>query len=219
MTSMVKVWDFPTRFFHWSLVLLFVFMVVSGESDDLMEWHFYAGYLLSGLILFRLLWGFLGTRYARFSSLQLNPMTAVQYTRNLFRSQHSAQYGHTPAGSLMVIIMLALLCIQLLTGMMSTDDIIWSGPLYAAVSDSVAGFAGEVHEVIQGLMQLLVGVHVLAIILYKVKFNDPLVPAMIHGRKPQLGDDPAREGVSLPKYLAAVLPALGLTYWLFTLPI
>ncbi|WP_421870419.1 cytochrome b/b6 domain-containing protein [Motiliproteus sp.] len=219
MTSMVKVWDLPTRFFHWSLVLLFVFMIVSGESDELMEWHFYGGYLLCGLILFRLIWGWLGTRYARFSSLQLNPITAAQYTRNLLRSQHRAQYGHTPAGSLMVVLMLGLLSLQLLTGMMSTDDIIWSGPLYPAVSETIAEIAGETHEVIQGLMQLLVGVHVFAILLYKLKFNEPLVPAMVHGRKPKQGDEPAREGVSLVKYLLAAIPALGLTYWLFTLPI
>ena len=219
MSTMVKVWDIPTRLFHWSLVALFLFMIISGESDDLMEWHFYAGYLLSGLILFRVIWGVLGTRYARFSSFKLNPFTTLSYTKDLLRLKHTSQYGHTPAGSLMVVLLLGLLGTQSVTGMMSTDDIIWNGPLYNAVSGDTADLAGEVHEMIQALLQVIVGIHILAIILYKVKFKEPLVPAMIHGKKPQNGDEPARESLNLIKFLIAVLPAAGLIYWLFTQPV
>lgn len=219
MSSMIKVWDIPTRLFHWLLVVLFVFLIVSGESDDLMEFHFYAGYLLSGLILFRVLWGFLGTKYARFTSFKLNPFEAISYTKGLLKAQHTSQYGHTPAGSVMVIVLLMMLAVQLLTGMMSTDDIIWNGPLYSYVDDETAGIAGEIHEIIQLLLQIIVGVHVLAIILYKVKFKEALVPAMIHGKKPRQGDEPEREGLSWIKFIAAATPAAGLTYYLFTLPI
>ncbi|MCP4597958.1 cytochrome b/b6 domain-containing protein [Neptuniibacter sp.] len=219
MGTMVKIWDLPTRIFHWSLVLLFIFMIISGESDDLLEWHFYAGYLMSGLILFRVLWWFLGTRYARFSALKLSPMELMSYSKDLLRSKHTPSYGHTPPGSMMVVLVLVLLTIQLLTGMMSTDDIIWNGPFYNYVSGDTSELSGQVHEVIQLILQILVGIHVLAIILYKVKFKEALVPAMVHGKKTEQGDEPAREDMSLVKLLIAALPSAGLTYWLFSLPI
>lgn len=219
MNTMIKVWDIPTRLFHWSLVLLFIFLIISGESDDLMQWHFYAGYLLSGLILFRVMWGFLGTRYARYSSLTFNPASAVRYTKALLRAKHTAQYGHTPAGSMMILILLGLISVQLLTGLMSTDDIIWNGPLYGSVDEATAELAGEVHETVQGLLQILVGLHILAIVIYKVKFKEHLVPAMIHGKKPKLGSQPEREAMSTTKLILAGLPAIALIYWLFTQPI
>lgn len=219
MSSMIKVWDIPTRLFHWTLVIIFVFLIISGESDDLMEYHFYAGYLLAGLILFRVIWGFLGTRYARFTSFQLHPVKVLSYTKGLLKSEHNSHYGHTPAGSAMVILMLLLLSTQLLTGMMSTDDIIWNGPLYSYVSDNVAGLAGEIHELIQGLLQVIVGIHVLAIILYKVKFKEALVPAMIHGKKQKQADGAEREAINWMRFSAAIIPSSGLTYYLFTLPI
>lgn len=225
MKTMIKVWDIPTRLFHWTLVGLFAFMIISGESDDLMEWHFYAGYLLSGLIIFRILWGFLGTRYARFSAFILHPSSISHYIRKILRAEHKAHYGHTPAGSIMIVVLILLLGVQLITGMMSTDDIIWNGPLYNMVSESSTELAGEIHETIQGILLLLVGLHVLAIVLYKVKFNEALVPAMLHGKKPKHSDETTtaasenRESISLIKLLLSALPAAGLTYWLFTLPI
>lgn len=219
MRNMVKVWDLPTRLFHWLLVALFAFLIISGESDDLMEYHFYAGYLLTGLVVFRVLWGFAGTRYARFSSFKLSPKEACSYTVGLLQAKHNPQYGHTPAGSLMVIIMLALLGLQVLTGMMSSDEIIWTGPLYNLVGEEGAEVAGEIHESIQGLLLMLVGIHVLAIILYKVKFKEPLVPAMIHGKKPELVNEAERESINWLKFLIAALPAAGLSYYLFMLPI
>lgn len=219
MSSMIKIWDIPTRLFHWTLVLLFVFLIISGESDDLMEWHFYAGYLLAGLIVFRLIWGLLGTRYARFSALIIKPSAVFSYTKKLIQTEHTPHLGHTPPGSLMVVAMLLLLPLQLVTGMMSTDDILWNGPLYNYISDDIAEIAGEIHETVQGLLQALVGIHVLAIIFYKVKFKEQLVPAMLHGKKPGHDNDAARENMSAIKFLAAIIPSLALSYWLFSLPI
>lgn len=225
---MINVWDIPTRLFHWTLVILFIFLIISGENDDLMEWHFYAGYALSGMICFRLIWGFLGTRYARFSTFTLNPLTALEYSKALLKTQITPHYGHTPAGSIMVVVLIALLSLQILTGLVSTDDVIWNGPFYNYVNEGVAEVAEEVHETIQGFLQLLVGLHILAIIIYKVKFKEALVPAMIHGKKPKHAniqsnqednDDANREGVSIIKFLLSALPALALTYWLFSLPI
>lgn len=216
---MIKIWDIPTRLFHWSLVVLFVFLIVSGESDDLMEYHFYAGYLLSGLILFRVIWGVVGTRYARFTSFNLNLAEAIQYTKALINSDQQSHYGHTPAGSVMVILMLLLISMQLVTGMMSTDDIIWNGPLYNFVDEDTAGLAGEIHEATQLLLQILVGLHVLAIILYKYRFKEELVPAMLHGKKPKQGEGAEREAMNWASFLVAAFPSSGLTYYLFTLPI
>ncbi|PIE20413.1 MAG: branched-chain alpha-keto acid dehydrogenase subunit E2 [Neptuniibacter caesariensis] len=221
MASMIKIWDLPTRLFHWTLVALFAFLIISGKSDDMMQWHFYAGYLVSGLILFRIIWGVLGTRYARFSSFKLNPTAVITYTKNLLKKQHTSYYGHTPAGSVMVVILLGSLALQLITGMLSTDDILWSGPFYSAVSENTAAVAGKIHETVQNLLLILVILHILAIIFYKVKFKEPLVSAMIHGEKPlkDSAKEPAREGVCFFNLCIAALPAIVLTCWLFTLPI
>ncbi|WP_286237875.1 cytochrome b/b6 domain-containing protein [Neptuniibacter halophilus] len=219
MSSMIKIWDLPTRLFHWSLASLFVFMIVSGNSDDMVEWHFYAGYLLSGLLLFRVLWGLLGTRYARFSSFVFHPGETLSYLKSLFSSEHRAYAGHNPIGGLMVFALLLLLAVQSVTGMMSTDDIIWYGPLYNLVDEETAGLAGYIHHELQLILQLLVGLHIFAIIYHKVRFKESLAPAMLHGKKSHAESAQPHEGISWIKLSLAAGSGSALSYYLFTLPI
>lgn len=217
---MINVWDLPTRIFHWTLVGLFVFLIVSGDlGDDLIEWHFYAGYLLSGLILFRVIWGVIGSRHSRFTSFVRDPITTVTYLKGMFSGKTAHHYGHNPAGGMMVIVLLILLALQVATGLVSTDDVIWDGPFYSAVSDQVAEIGGELHESIQSLLQLLVVLHVAAILFHRFKYNDHLVPAMIHGKKPDVGGAVSARNVSVVRTLIAVSFSAAWVFYLFSLPL
>ena len=217
---MINVWDLPTRIFHWTLVGLFVFLIISGDlGDDLIELHFYAGYLLSGLLLFRIIWGVIGSRHSRFTSFVRHPKTTLKYLKGMFNGKAEHHYGHNPAGGMMVIVLLLLLALQVATGLVSTDDVIWDGPFYSAVSDQVAEIGGELHEAIQGLLQLLVVLHVAAILFHRFKYNDQLVPAMIHGKKPDVGGAVSARNVSVIRTLIAVGFSTAWVFYLFSLPL
>lgn len=220
MATMVKVWDLPTRIFHWTLVALFIFLIVSGDiGGDLIEWHFYAGYMLSGLLVFRLFWGIAGTSYARFSSFVRDPIHTLGYTGRMLRGNAEHHYGHNPAGGMMVIALIVLLALQVLSGLVTTDDILWDGPFYSMVSDETAELGGEIHETVQLILQIMVGLHVLAIIFHKVRYRDPLIPAMLHGNKPDKGNAVSRDSVRVVPFLLVVLLAVGWTSYLFSLPL
>lgn len=217
---MVKVWDLPVRLFHWSLVGLFLFLIVSGDlGDDLIEWHFYAGYLLSGLILFRVLWGLVGSHHARFVTFVRHPLYTLRYTLRMLKGDPEHHYGHNPAGGMMVIALLLMLSLQFATGLVTSDDVIWDGPFYSSVSEELAELGGELHHQIQLILKVLVGLHILAIIFHKVCYKDALVPAMIHGKKANMGNAvQVKSAGLLPFTLAAVLSA-GWVYYLFSLPL
>lgn len=217
---MINVWDLPTRIFHWTLVGLFVFLIISGDmGDDLIEWHFYAGYLLSGLILFRIIWGMIGSRYSRFTMLVRHPKTTMKYLKRMFNGNAEHYYGHNPAGGTMVITLLVLLALQVMTGLVTTDEVIWDGPFYGAVSEQVSNIGGELHKTIQDLLQLLVVLHVAAIIFHRLKYNDPLVPAMIHGKKPDMGGAISARNVSMVRTLIALSLSSAWVFYLFSLPL
>jgi len=216
----VRVWDLPVRLFHWSLAALFLFLIVSGDlGDDLIELHFYAGYLLSGLIVFRLVWGLAGSRYARFSQFIRHPLHTLGYTKRLLQGKAEHHYGHNPVGGLMVIALLLLLAAQVATGLVTSDDVIWDGPFYAAVSDETAELGAMLHHQLQLVLKVLVGLHVLAIVFHKVFYKDALVPAMIHGRKIDHGNAVAAEPASPIAFVLASALAAGWVYYLFSLPL
>lgn len=216
----VKVWDPLTRVFHWSLAGLFVFLIVSGDlGDDLMQWHFFAGYLLSGLILFRVLWGFFGPEPVRFSSFVRGPASTLRYLKQQLRGTPDHYYSHNPLGGWMVIMLLLLLAVQAASGLMTSDDILWDGPFYAAVSEQTASLAGAVHHKLQGLLQLLVILHICAVIYHKVRYKEALVPAMIHGYKPHHGGRKPRVRLSPAGASVTLLAASGWVGYLFSLPL
>lgn len=216
----VRVWDLPVRLFHWSLVGLFIFLIVSGElGDDLIEQHFYAGYLLSGLIIFRVLWGFTGSRYARFRAFVRNPLHTLAYTKRMLLGNAEHYYGHNPAGAIMVVALLLLLALQVATGLVTSDDVIWDGPFLSAVSDETAELGATLHHQIQLVLKVFVGLHIVAIIFHRVRYKDALVPAMIHGRKADMGDAIAAEPASPVAFLLCSALAAGWVYYLFSLPL
>ena len=217
---MVKIWDLPTRIFHWVLVLLFLFLIYSGEWDDsLMEWHFYSGYLLSSLLLFRLLWGVVGTYYSRFRSFVVSPFKALNYLKSLVKGNPEHFYGHNPAGAMMVIMLILLLCVQIASGLVTSDEVLWSGPFYDRVSEEVASLGAEIHQTVQIILQCLVGLHILGVISHSIMFKEKLVASMVTGKKKANGDAKPRDSINIPALIACTGLSLGWLYYLFGLPI
>jgi cytochrome b len=217
---MVKIWDIPTRIFHWVLVLLFLFLIYSGRWDDsLMQWHFYCGYTLSGLILFRVLWGVVGTRYARFCSFVTSPIQGIRYLKATVTGKGKHFYGHNPAGAMMVVALILLLMLQVASGLVTSDEILWEGPFYASVSDEIASLGAQTHHLVQSILVYLVGLHILGVVVHSILFKEKLVTAMVTGTKKDLGDAIPRESINPIALILCLAISAGWVYYLFSLPI
>jgi cytochrome b len=186
----VRVWDLPTRLFHWTLVLLVLFSGVSGEfAEDLgaqaMAWHQRSGYAILALLLFRLIWGFAGSTYARFSSFVRGPAAVLRYAGEMLGRAHgTAHIGHNPLGGWSVLALLAVLSLQAGTGLFIADeDLGVEGPLARLVSGRTSDAMAEIHEASFGLLLALVGIHLGAIVFYLVAKGENLVRPMLTGVK------------------------------------
>lgn len=179
----IRVWDLPTRVFHWSLALLILGLVITGNvGGNAMVWHFRFGYAVLSLLLFRLVWGFVGGHWSRWRQLSCTPSALRQY---VFGTDRQKQFiGHNPMGSLSVIALLSLLCLQVSTGLFSDDEIANAGPLTVWVSESIVSTATHWHKGLgKGLVLLLIATHLLAIAWYYFKKADNLSRAMLLGDK------------------------------------
>lgn len=179
----VKVWDAPVRLFHWGLFLAFAFLIVSGKvGGNLMEYHVYAGYTVLALVLFRVVWGFVGGTHARFASFLAGPGGAIAYARKLL-SGAAPSAGHNPLGGWMVIVLLLALLFQGVTGLCSNDDIAFEGPLYQYVSKALSDRLTSLHRLNSDLLLALVAVHVAAVAFHALVKKENLVGAMFTGVK------------------------------------
>jgi len=183
VTNEIKVWDPLVRIFHWSLVTAFT--IAYASEDDYMLVHSYAGYTIIGLLLIRLIWGFIGTTHARFSGFIRPPREALSYLKDsaTFKAKH--YLGHNPAGGLMIIALLVSLLLTTLTGM-SAYGIEGGGPLASALS-GVGGFGKEafeeMHEFLANFTLFLVVAHVAGVILSSISHGENLIRAMFTGTK------------------------------------
>jgi len=215
---MEHVWDLPTRLFHWLLVSLFLFLLLTGDQGDWLERHMQAGYLLSGLIIFRILWGLVGNYHARFRNFIRSPGFTLQYMWRMVRNRGEHYQGHNPAGAAMVVTLLAGLLLQATSGLVTTDDIFWEGPLYNSVPTSVASLGATIHRSFADVLLALVSLHIVAVLYHTLRYKQPLVPAMIHGKKPVQDGEAIHYGaVSIPKLIIALVTAGAWVGWLFTL--
>ncbi len=211
-TGAVAVWDIPVRLFHWVLVLLIAFSWLSRKMDW-MTWHMYSGYAVLTLILFRILWGFVGSSTARFSDFIYGPRAVIAYVKTL-PSRTAAKFsGHNPLGGISVVLILLCVLVQAGTGMFANDDIINEGPLYKHVSKELSDWLTTIHKYNFNVLLTLIGAHIAAVLYYLFWKSENLTTAMFTGRK-QL---PA--GTALPRMrdagLAAVLLAVcGAGVWL-----
>jgi len=180
----VRIWDLPVRLFHWSLIALLGAAWWTAE-EGMLDWHRLAGYAILVLLLFRLAWGISGSATARFASFVRGPGAALAYARGdmLHRDAPSAA-GHNPLGGWSVVLMLTLLFLQVALGMFAVDiDGMESGPFSYLVEFDTGRLAAEWHEINFTLLQLLVLLHVAAILFHRVFHRDTLLGAMISGCK------------------------------------
>ncbi len=166
----VLVWDAPVRVFHWLMVVCFAGAYLTSESETWRLVHVTLGYTMAGLVVFRIVWGFVGTRYARFASFVRGPRAIAAYLRSLLTRQPQHHTGHNPAGAVAIVAMLALTATIAATG--------W------ATYDEVAGeWVAELHEVVANGMLLLVGFHIAAVVVSGWLHQENLARAMLTGRK------------------------------------
>jgi cytochrome b len=181
----IRVWDLPVRLFHWVLAVLMAVSYFSARAGgDWMELHFWSGYAILTLLLFRIAWGFLGSTTARFSHFVRGPAAALRHLRELLRGRPH-EVGHNPLGALMVLALLVAVLLQAATGLFSadTDMGLVNGPLALKVADAWVDRATAFHKFWIDVILILVAVHVLAVLLYFVWRRQNLTGAMFTGRK------------------------------------
>jgi cytochrome b len=207
-----RVWDAPTRLFHWSLAAAFAGDWLTRDARDL-ELHVFLGYAIGALVAFRVVWGFAGTRWARFSSFPFSVTGAFAYGRTLLRGRHPHHVGHNPAGSIAIYALLALAALEVLTGVFTLGAEKLQGPLAGAFGYRVGDLAHEAHLWIAYAMLGVVGVHILGVVVGSFADRENLVGAMLTGRKraPQDAAVAPRGGVALA--LAVLLGGCALIYF------
>lgn len=193
----ILVWDFPTRTFHWLLAVSFIGAYVTAEAERFQALHLLFGYTAAGLVAFRLVWGLIGTRYARFSSFVFSPRAALDYARSLLTGAPQRFIGHNPLGSWAVVLLLAMQVLVFATGL---------GTLLVPDRE----FLEDLHEGVAAAALALVAVHVAAVILTSVLHRENLVHAMISGRKRGAAQDSAS---GTRAFAAIVLVALVAALW------
>lgn len=197
MIQRILIWDAPTRVFHWLQVIAFTGAYLTSDSERYRDIHLAFGYILLGLIVFRLLWGFIGTRYARFSSFLFKPGEIVAYLMSLLKSKPMHYLGHNPAGSVSVWLLLALGLFICVTGVMALQD---------DASEAVV----EMHGVSTNIMLAVIALHLLGVLMSSIIHRENLVGSMITGFKS------AENGAGIPRsynWLGVTMLAVAVAFW------
>ncbi len=217
----VRVWDLPTRAFHWLLAACVIGSVISAKvGGDAMVWHFRLGYVVFTLILFRLLWGVVGGRWSRFASFLYAPGTTLRYLRGQSRPGEQLDVGHNPLGAFSVFGLLGVLAAQVGSGLFAEDDVSNIGPFNKFVSGATAELLTHWHKRYgQWLVISLVLLHVAAILYYLLRKKQNLVRPMLSGDKLLPREVPASSDQGRSRALAALLVAgcAALVAWLVSL--
>lgn len=197
-SNKVYVWDLGVRGFHWLLVLSMLGSYLTAEQGWLdTDWHFYFGYFTLGLLIFRLIWGFIGNQNARFGSFLRGPRAVIGYLRGLFGGNHVPSIGHSALGGWASVVLLLAVAVQAITGLMTTDDIFLEGPLAAHVSSDTVALMTRIHALNINVIYALVALHVLAALFYLIAKRENLIAPMLTGSK----------------RLAAAVPSASVTRW------
>ncbi|WP_285413179.1 cytochrome b/b6 domain-containing protein [Variovorax sp. efr-133-TYG-130] len=220
-----RVWDLPTRLFHWALAIAVIGLIGTG-LNGIMEWHFRLGYAVLALLLFRLAWGFVGGRWSRFAAFVYGPGSVVAYLRGKAHPDHLI--GHNPLGALSVFAVLAILALQVATGLTADDEISASGPLTRFVSSETVSLATSWHKAWgKWIVIALASLHVLAVLFHALVKRHRLVRPMVTGDKliaagAGAGGNvaPSRDDAA-SRAFALVVFALcaGVAYWISSLRI
>jgi cytochrome b len=181
-TRLVRVWDAPTRLFHWAIVVLVGFSWFSMH-ESWMELHFLSGYTILTLLVFRLIWGFVGSDTARFMRFLASPVAALHHLAHIAKREPDREIGHNAAGGWMVLVLLALLLIQTVTGLFANDDVMNEGPLAHLAGKSRSDWLSVIHGWNFTLIEIAVMLHVVAVLAYAVLKRQDLARPMVTGWK------------------------------------
>lgn len=227
MSEKRLVWDLPLRLFHWLLVLSMAASWYTAENSEefieigstlysYTEIHFWLGYWTLGLILFRLVWGFIGPRHARFSSFIAGPSKTLAYLRSMPRRDYAPAPGHNPLGAWSVVVMLALVSAQAITGLFIIDNTeVYAAPFHPSVEAATAKNMAAFHFFNFDIILWVVGLHVLAVVFYLLFKGQNLIGAMFTGRKPGhlVSETEAISGSQLLKALIVIV-LVSFAVWL-----
>jgi len=192
MKRTLRIWDLPTRLFHWLLVICIAGAVICVNIGGYwMQWHAYCGYAALSLVLFRVLWGFIGALHSRFITFVPSPARLIAF----LTGKQGGGLGHSPLGSLSVIALLLVVGIQASTGLFTDDDIAFQGPLAKYVSNATVSLLSSIHALNSNILFGLIGLHLLAIAYYQWVKRVSIVMPMIQGDKEV---DVERDGSGLP---------------------
>ncbi len=210
----VRIWDLPTRIFHWLLAMAVIGLIITGKiGGNAMIWHLWLSYVVFTLLIFRLIWGLVGGHWSRFTTFFPTPSRLLGFFKGRIDSGQTP--GHSPLGALSVIAMLLVLSAQIGTGLFADDEIAFSGPLTNLVSGDTVYLATDYHaELGQFLVIGLVGLHVLAIIFYRVFSKKNLTKAMLVGDQLLPHTTPASRDTAATRLLAlaALCISVALVY-------
>ena len=217
----VKVWDAPTRLFHWSLAVALGVAWLSGEQGNFTV-HFIAGHVVFGLVVFRLIWGLIGSETARFTRFVRGPGAVVSYLRKMAGKSPDDTVGHNPAGALMVVALLLLIAVQTGTGLFASENT-WafvSGPLAGLVDGETSSTLTSLHKgVLFDVLVILAGVHIAVAFLYLIVKRENLIRPMVLGAKSLPADkaDPPPRMASPLLGLVVFAAVAALVGWLYSL--
>jgi cytochrome b len=180
----VRVWDGAVRVVHWALAILCVVLLDTGYAKgEWLAWHLRAGQAMLALVLFRLVWGFVGSRHARFAAFVRGPAQVLAYARSLASPPHAIHTGHNPLGGWMVVLLLVALLVQASLGLFTNDDVFTDGPLVRYVSKDLSDTLSSLHRRNAYVVIALVSLHVAAALGYLVAFRENLITPMVTGVK------------------------------------
>ena len=211
------IWDLPLRLFHWLFAIAILASWYTSEQEgELIDLHMQLGYFILGLVIFRILWGFLGSKHSRFAEFFPTPSRITQH----LKAEQSPQYaGHNPLGSLMVFLMITLILLQAVSGLFINDDIFSSGPYYGQFGEEFGKVMSFIHHNAFDIMMFAIGLHILAMVYYRVQKKTDLVTPMITGKKSIESINPSDEIPNSKVWLAIIVGLLValFIYWLVVL--
>ena len=208
-TKRIRLWDLPTRLFHWLLVVLIGAAIVSGKiGGAVIDWHARIGLAILGLVVFRLVWGIIGSSHARFASFFPTPGSIIAYLRGEWRG-----VGHNPLGAFSVFGLLGFVALQVGTGLFGNDDIAFNGPLFNLVSKELSDSLTGIHKISISVLIALIALHLAAIAFYTHVKKEQLVKPMITGWKDvKPGQGESTRGGGMIAILIALAIALAAVY-------
>jgi cytochrome b len=223
----LRIWDIPTRLFHWSLVILLTISFYTGLSGGFkeMDYHMLSGYCILTLVLFRILWGLIGSHHSKFITFVRGPSKIFQYAKGLLTTRSkdtqlnvNQHAGHNPLGALSIIAILISLVVQASTGLFANDDIMLEGPLSHLVTYDTSRMLTGVHKTNIWVLAALAGLHVCAILFYQFYKKEPLVIAMFTGKKTLDSTEPEADSIVRELSLGTLTLAIcaGVVYAIIT---